>query len=93
MSKNSMKSIYQIEKPYVYVVVEHATRKNDAVLHGVYTDKWIAEQKSEWVREKRLEKKQPLGYVAVLKKPIEGPGIMNYEQLVKKVFKGLKGVV
>jgi len=68
---------YVIEKPYVYVVLEHARdvydeglglhiQLTDCVLHGVYTDRGMAEGKRSAV-------KTPVGgYISILKKPING---------------------
>ncbi len=50
----------------VYVVVEHHTKKTDAVLHGVYINKEEALGKALKVQQGTH------GYVAVLKKPVLG---------------------
>lgn len=69
-----------IEKPYVYVVVEHAMIiegdeidathvVKDCVLHGVYTDEDMALGKAASVN---MKSKGFHGYISVLKKPING---------------------
>ena len=54
----------------VYVVLEHATDCTDAVLHGVYTTREIAERVAEAIKQKKMF---TCGYVCVLKKKIKGP--------------------
>lgn len=66
-------SHYVYSHPYVYVVLEHAFGTYDCKIHGVYTTKSSAEGKKQ-----KVKKKGANGYVAILKKPIEGkkPSIM-----------------
>lgn len=70
---------YVIEKPYVYVVLQHANpiynyeethiaEIEDCILHGVYTDEFMAEGKAAKI-QKGLS---TCYYVSILKKPING---------------------
>lgn len=63
-------SKYVLEKPYVYVVLEHGHTGCDCNLHGVYTDRYMAEGKRKTVIAKRGF--ATLSYISVLKKPING---------------------
>jgi hypothetical protein len=58
---------------YVYIVLEHSDLKyqTDAILHGVFSTREIAENKKLSLHRKRLAKN--VGYVSVLKKRIKGP--------------------
>lgn len=64
---------YVIEKPYVYVVLQHAHMPQkmeieDCILHGIYTDEFMAKGKAAKV-QKGLS---TCCYISILKKPING---------------------
>lgn len=70
--------MYVNEKGYVYVVVEHHNPDvpgHSAIVHGVYSTKFIAEMKRLKLSLDALWSDKPRGYIAVLKKTIEGPSI------------------
>ena len=82
---------YILEKPYVYVVLEHAmviegdeivglesSIVKDCVLHGVYTDEDMALGKAASVN---IKSKGFHGYISVLKKPINGK-LRYYERVL-----------
>ena len=58
---------YLIEKSYVYIVLQHNTEDSDAVFHGVYTDKTMADGKMV-----KVLKSGTKAYISILKKPING---------------------
>ncbi len=81
---------YILEKPYVYVVLEHAMViegdeiigsesfiAKDCVLHGVYTDEDMALGKAASIN---IKSEGFHGYISVLKKPINGK-MYNYSWL------------
>ncbi len=61
------KQYYVYNKPYVFVVLEHSFGTQDCKVHGVYTTKQSAEGKKA-----KLKAKGANGYLAVLKKSVEG---------------------
>lgn len=77
MSNKSTKVINN----YVYIVLEHETEYTSAKVHGVYTTRDIAENKREslmryaYLNGRMLLK--PLGYLSVLKKPVQGPSLLK----------------
>ena len=60
-------SLYWISRSYVFVVLEHHKGKKDAVVHGVYTARSMAEGKKD-----KIAATPKSGYVSILKKPIQG---------------------
>ena len=63
--------LYIMNKPYVYVVLQYNSEDDAPVLHGIYTHREYADKKALklWLRNSHS------GYIAVLKKPIQGAGI------------------
>ena len=70
--ENKMKYTYSavsLEHKYIFIVLECHKHKKHEKIHGVYTSREIAENKAA-----KIAKKNPdHGYLAILKKPIEGP--------------------
>ncbi len=64
----SRKGITAIRGTSVYVVLEHSYGNNDAVVHGVYSDRITAIQKAL----KISNISEDHGYLAILRKPIQG---------------------
>lgn len=71
---------------YVYIVLEHETETTSARVHGVYTTRDIAKRKliSLYVKESKHRK---VGYLSVLKKPVQGPEAkVNLKDSFKHLF-------
>lgn len=58
-----------LEHGYIFIVLECHKHKKLEKIHGVYTTRSIAQKKALKVMDKNPDH----GYVAVLKKTIEGP--------------------
>ena len=63
----------------VYVVLEHAKGRKDAIVHGVYSSRFIADCKAKSIQDDDPKH----GYTCVLQKTVEGPelDIVNCERL------------
>lgn len=66
MRRRPKSSVYYTKTKHVYVVLEHATTAKDSIVHGVYTDREMAEAK----RTKATG--LFTGYICILKKTIKG---------------------
>lgn len=80
------KQYYVYEHPSVYVVLEHAVGINDAVVHGVYTNRAHAYGKVDKVKAKRAKEGREAGYLAILKKPIEGRSPQTVQRKATDIY-------
>jgi hypothetical protein len=65
--------LFICDNSYIYVVLEHASQTQDAILHGVYTTREAAQNKVlkvRWLNKQRHP--DTGGYLCILKKPIKG---------------------
>ncbi len=85
---------YVIEKPYVYVVLEHAYMnhtingvpvEHDCVLHGVYTDKHMARGKRMAIMQKACD---DFAGSPKLKGNVFSSGCVGHISILKKPING-----
>lgn len=71
---------YRLIHPYVYIVYEcsdWSVRKKDSIdgkIHGVYINRKEAEGKVYKLKQRAMES---MGYLAILKKPIQGSDLLS----------------
>lgn len=79
-----MKEYCVLESAHVYVVLEHDRHGYDAILHGVYTDRETAKRKRIKVIK---DADGAVGYICILKKPIQGKKPNVYQHAQNKIDK------
>lgn len=87
------KKYYVYDKPYVYVVVEHARGDLDAKVHGIYSTKESAEGKYNSLQHNPPSTAWARGYICILKKPVEGKRVRWHKSRYDESFRLLMRII